>query len=95
MNIIKNPFYLVCGCLELHLILFPKNTILIELKLACFGVLVLYCLQNKNLVLYWEINKICLILFNIMRGSRRWFTVEAKSYEILVEGVGRRKRFLL
>ena len=30
-----------------------------------------------------------------MRGSRRWFTVEAKSYEILVEGVGRRKQFFI
>ena len=30
-----------------------------------------------------------------MRGSRRWFIVEAKSYEILVEGVGRRKQFFI
>ena len=30
-----------------------------------------------------------------MRGSRRWFTVEAKSFEILVEGVGRRKQFFI
>ena len=30
-----------------------------------------------------------------MRGSRRWFTVEARSFEILVEGVGRRKQFFI
>ena len=30
-----------------------------------------------------------------MRGSRRWFTVEAKSFEILVEGVGRRKQYFI
>ena len=30
-----------------------------------------------------------------MREGRRWFTIEAKSYEILVEGVGRRKQFFI
>ena len=30
-----------------------------------------------------------------MRGSRRWFTVEAKSFDIRVEGVGRRKQFFI
>ena len=30
-----------------------------------------------------------------LRGSRRWFTVEVKSFEILVEGVGRRKQFFI
>ena len=31
----------------------------------------------------------------MMRGSKRWFTVEAKSFEILVEGVGRRKQYFI
>ena len=31
----------------------------------------------------------------MMRGSRRWFTVEAKSFEIRVEGVGRRKQYFI
>ena len=30
-----------------------------------------------------------------MRGSRRWFTVEAKAFDIRVEGVGRRKQFFI
>ena len=36
MNIIKNLFYLVCGFLELHLNLFPKNIVFAKLELACF-----------------------------------------------------------
>ena len=30
-----------------------------------------------------------------MRGSRKWFSVEAKNFEILVEGEGRRKQFFI
>ena len=29
------------------------------------------------------------------RGGRRWFTIEAKSYEISVEGARRRKQFFI
>lgn len=35
----KNPLCLVCDYLELHLILFSKNTILVEIKFACFNTL--------------------------------------------------------
>src|SRR3954468_21427507 len=39
MNIIKNPFSLVLGCLELHPALFSQNTILAEIELACLDAL--------------------------------------------------------
>ena len=29
------------------------------------------------------------------RGGRRWLTIEAKSYEISMEGAGRRKQFFI
>lgn len=35
----QEPLCLVCGCLKLYLILFSKNTILAETKLACFDIL--------------------------------------------------------
>ena len=34
-------------------------------------------------------------LRNNGRGGQRWFTIEAKSYNIFVETVGRRKRFFV
>jgi hypothetical protein len=39
MNIVKNPFYFMYGCLELHLILFSNNTMPTEIKFVCFDTL--------------------------------------------------------
>lgn len=36
MHIVKNTLYLMFDCLELHLTLFPKNSIFAEVKFACF-----------------------------------------------------------